>query len=92
MRTLLKKCHLVSPDREWFGAGLLLRNGWIEDVLPAGTDLPEADQVFDLAGQTVMPGFIDIHCHGRGGADFCDGTSAAFDTISRGKPDSWQPL
>jgi len=85
MRTLLKKCHLVSPEREWFGANLLLKNGRIEEVLSAGTALPDADQIYDLAGRTVMPGFIDIHCHGRDGADFCDGTPAAFDAIGRGK-------
>jgi len=31
----------------------------------------------------IMPGFIDIHIHGGGGADTMDATPAAFETISR---------
>ncbi len=33
----------------------------------------EYDQVIDAKGNYVSPGFIDIHCHGGGGADFADG-------------------
>ncbi|MFA6713870.1 MAG: N-acetylglucosamine-6-phosphate deacetylase [Victivallaceae bacterium] len=85
MLTLLKNCHLVSPELELRQASLLLQDAWIKDILPAGTPLPEADRTYDLAGEITVPGFIDIHCHGRGGADFCDGTPAAFNTIGRGK-------
>ncbi|MDD5597306.1 MAG: N-acetylglucosamine-6-phosphate deacetylase [Victivallaceae bacterium] len=85
MLTLLKNCHLISPELELYRAFLLLRDAWIKDILPAGAPLPEADRVYELAGQITVPGFIDIHCHGRGGADFCDGTPAAFNTIGRGK-------
>jgi len=31
----------------------------------------------------VVPGFVDIHTHGAMGADFCDGTSDAIDTMAR---------
>ena len=47
---------------------------------PAGQD-----GTIDAGGLIALPGFIDIHSHGRGGADFCDATDAAFDTIGRGK-------
>lgn len=33
----------------------------------------EYDKVIDANGNYVSPGFIDIHCHGGGGADFADG-------------------
>lgn len=33
----------------------------------------EYDQVIDAKGNYVSPGFIDLHCHGGGGADFADG-------------------
>jgi len=45
----------------------------------------ENDIVIDASGFFLLPGFVDIHSHGRGGADFCDLTDAAFDTIGRGK-------
>jgi len=31
----------------------------------------------------VVPGIVDIHTHGAMGADFCDGTSEAIDTIAK---------
>lgn len=37
----------------------------------------------DLAGNYLAPGFIDIHVHGGSGADFMDGTEAAFRTACR---------
>jgi N-acetylglucosamine-6-phosphate deacetylase len=87
MLTLLKNCHLASPDLELPGASILLRNERIEEIFPNGEALPKTDKTIDLSGKTVMPGFIDIHCHGRGGADFCDGTLEAFNVIGRGKLD-----
>lgn len=64
----------------------------------AGIGLTETDIAYDeriadftAAGETievpsgavVLPGFIDPHIHGAGGADAMDGTHAALDTISR---------
>lgn len=85
MKRLLTNARLVSPGVDLPGASLLIAGEEIAAVYPAGAALPAADEVHDLGGNLLMPGFIDIHCHGRGGADFCDGTPEAFDTIGRGK-------
>jgi len=82
---LLKNCHLVSPGVDLRNAALLLRYEYIENVYSSGSFLPDTEEVFDLGNRLVVPGFIDIHCHGRGGADFCDGTLDAFNIIGRGK-------
>lgn len=37
----------------------------------------------DLAGCTVMPGWIDIHIHGYGGADTCDADPNSIHEMSR---------
>lgn len=41
-------------------------------IVSIGTDMP-FDQDVDAEGNFVTAGFIDIHCHGGGGADFSDG-------------------
>lgn len=85
MYKLLKNCHLVSPGMELHNAALLLRDEFIEAVYNAGSPLPAAGEVFDTGNKIVAPGFIDIHCHGRDGADFCDGTLESFNIIGKGK-------
>ena len=40
------------------------------------------DAEIDAAGRYVSPGFVEIHTHGGGGADFLDGTVEAFRTAA----------
>lgn len=58
---------------------LYLEDGKIAAITPH--DMP-ADEVIDAHGVYVSPGFIDIHSHGGGDADFMDGTSEAFLTAA----------
>ncbi|HVS37169.1 MAG TPA: N-acetylglucosamine-6-phosphate deacetylase, partial [Gemmataceae bacterium] len=44
---------------------------------------PDAADVIDLHGAYLAPGFVDLHVHGGGGADFMDGTEVAFRTVCR---------
>jgi N-acetylglucosamine-6-phosphate deacetylase len=44
---------------------------------------PKPDEVRDLKGLFLLPGFVDLHVHGGGGADFMDLTSEAFRTVCR---------
>lgn len=86
MTQLFINAHLVSPGWEAENGGLLVEDGIIEAVfteMPAA--LPAADEVFDLEGGLLLPGFFDIHFHGCDGSDFCDGTEEAVRTIVRGK-------
>ena len=68
MPTLLVKnaSVLVTMDgqrRELRDAGLFANNGIIEQV-GATSELPAiADQMLDLAGQIVLPGFVNTHHH-----------------------------
>lgn len=63
----------VPPDRSdaWvlFDAGLVAAAG-------AGADRPAADDLVDGGGGCLVPGFVDIHGHGGGGASFDDGPDA----------------
>ncbi len=45
---------------------LLIRNGTIESLQPAGTvDLPKDTSLYDAAGHILFPSFIDAHTHLR---------------------------
>ena len=37
-------------------------------------------EIIDVKGGYILSGFIDIHVHGGGGADFMDGTPEAMET------------
>ena len=60
----------------------MIENGKILDVAQQDVDFPDA-QLIDAQGNFVSPGFIDIHIHGGGGADFMDGTVEAFLQIAQ---------
>ncbi|KKD07411.1 N-acetylglucosamine-6-phosphate deacetylase [Streptomyces sp. WM6386] len=69
------------------GATVVLPTGTVKDgrVIIDGTRIagsaPENAQVMDVRGHTLVPGFVDIHNHGGGGASFTSGTA---DDVVRG--------
>lgn len=75
----------------FYGGKILLKEGLCADkaVITADgiiQDIVAADAVdryanaerIDLNGNFLLPGFIDIHVHGGGGADFMDGSVSAM--------------
>ena len=76
----LTNATLVLPDRLLFGGALHVREGRI-DAVGRADDLQRWDgPTVDADGGYVAPGFVDMHVHGGGGADFMDGTPDAFRT------------
>jgi N-acetylglucosamine-6-phosphate deacetylase len=51
--------------------------GWLETrgqrIRECGTGPPPRQADVDLPEALVVPGFVDIHAHGGGGASYCDG-------------------
>lgn len=64
---------LLSADTVLTGRELL-RPGWIEvdgaTITATGSGAPPRPADRELGAATVVPGFIDTHVHGGGGADF----------------------
>lgn len=69
--------RLITPYRLIENGTVLIEDGVIVAVQEG--DIPfQAETVIDARGNYVSPGFIDLHVHGGGGADFMDGSVEAF--------------
>ena len=81
---LIRGAHVITPCKDLGIASIRIAEGRIAEV---GGDLvaKSGEESIDAGGRTLLPGFVDIHSHGRGGCDFCDATDKAFDIIGRGK-------
>ena len=73
----------VVTGGESFVGNVVLKDGVIDYVGTENPEVPADAEVIDAAGLYVSPGFIDIHTHGAGGADFMDGTVEAYLTAAR---------
>ena len=78
MRTLIKNANIVTPDKIVKG-GCAFSDGIIESI---GECELNSDNVIDACGGYVVPGFIDIHCHGGQNFDFMDATSEQMKKIA----------
>ena len=75
MMVKIKNARLVTETEVLYGQNLYFENGFITAV--GERDLPY-DAEIDAHGCLLSPGWIDIHSHGGGDADFMDGTVEAF--------------
>ena len=78
---LIKNATLVLPNGVFSNRSVLIRGEQIVDINYTKSPSNEAE-VIDLSGQYLMAGFIDIHAHGGGNADFMDATPEAFYKIA----------
>src|SRR5215204_6393210 len=76
-KLLLKNAKVVLPGRE-VDLDVLVEDGRISAI---GDSLDAADEV-DLAGTTLLPGFIDVHIHGAVGIDVMAATPAGLREVS----------
>lgn len=78
---ILKNAKMVLFNRMFQGdlriEGSSITN--IEENLIPNTK----EEVFDLQGKLVIPGFIDVHIHGADGADAMDGSVESLQKISK---------
>lgn len=68
---------IITPYRVVKGAELLIREGKIEEISEGRIDVDDVTEI-NAGGNFVAPGFIDIHVHGGGGADFMDNDVDAY--------------
>ncbi|KJF89336.1 N-acetylglucosamine-6-phosphate deacetylase [Photobacterium leiognathi] len=83
MRFALHPQRIFMPTGIAYNQYVIVNDGKIEAI----TETKPLDcDVTELEGQTLVPGFIDIHIHGRAGADVMDATPQALQTIADALP------
>lgn len=75
-KTLLKNCRIIGSDSISEPMDIGIDNGVISDI----GHFKEIDG-YDVKGNYVSAGFIDIHTHGGNGSDFMDASDEAFDNV-----------
>ncbi len=80
MITKIYNCRVITANEVLHDTNVYYDDGRILTLTPA---LLPFDKAIDAGGNYVSAGFVDIHTHGAGGADFLDGTADAFITAAR---------
>ena len=76
-KKVYKNGSLILRDSVAQGMAVLTHGGEIYAIVPENTPVSEDYRVVDLGGQYLAPGFVELHTHGAGGADFMDAGSRA---------------
>ena len=76
---IFKNGRLIFPNGVHDGLDLLVEDGLITAIRGQASAMGE--EIIDLQGNYLAPGFIDVHVHGAMGRDTMEGTADAFRTI-----------
>ena len=68
MKTLITNAKVVTADKVIENGSLAFENGYITAI---GV-VDNADVIIDAEGKYLVPGFVDMHCHGACGVVFND--------------------
>lgn len=77
---IFRNARCIFPDGIRDGLEIVVRNGKIENIRDR-TTAPDGDDVVDLKGNYLAPGFIDLHVHGAVGHDTMEASAEAFRLI-----------
>jgi len=76
-KTIIKNGKIITPYRNLGLGYVVIEGGKILEVGAGEIELSNAT-VIDAQGAYIAPGFIDLHTHGAGNADFMDATVEAY--------------
>ncbi|OUM98575.1 MAG: N-acetylglucosamine-6-phosphate deacetylase [Paenibacillaceae bacterium ZCTH02-B3] len=70
----IRNANVYLPDRVLAGGSVYVSGGRIARICGPEDGAPETadDDVWDAGGLHLVPGFVDLHVHGGGGADVMD--------------------
>ena len=79
LKYYLKAAKVFTEKKIENNTYILIDDGKIADITKTAND---SVPVLDLGELSILPGFLDLHIHGREGADIMDATPEAIETIS----------
>lgn len=76
---------MLLTDLRYVDGNYQIKNGCIhiENGVISSFSLCDEPDKISMDGLIALPGFIDIHTHGGSGADACDMTVEAYETLSK---------
>lgn len=83
MLILLRNANLILRDRIRYGYVVIENSRILHVGFGDGWPSMPYERIIDLDRTYLAPGFVELHSHGAGGADFMDGTPDAFETACR---------
>lgn len=83
VRRIFQNGPIVLPDGVLSEGAVLVEGREIKDVRSTPFGASEADEVIDLNGRFLAPGFIDLHLHGSMGIDLMVASESELAALSR---------
>ena len=77
---ILKNGLVFTENAEFVPADVELAGEAIVNLLLVKNS-SDMEEVLDVSGRYVTPGFVDIHIHGSKGSDFCDAGAEHIETM-----------
>ncbi|MBL1212054.1 MAG: N-acetylglucosamine-6-phosphate deacetylase [Ignavibacteriae bacterium] len=83
-QTVIKNCYLYSDSKKQKLSNILIEDGIIKSIDSTNENINDDRAVqIDAENKVVIPGLIDVHIQGAGGADILDNGEEALITISK---------
>ena len=79
MTLKIKNARIVTSGGVIEGGVCICENG---RIIYVGNEDRASDTVIDAKGSYLVPGFVDLHCHGGDGIEFMDADSEGFLSIA----------
>ncbi|AVN64036.1 N-acetylglucosamine-6-phosphate deacetylase [Mesoplasma florum] len=79
---ILKNAKIVLENKIIENGQILIQNGQIAEI-SENEIVNNNEEILDLKGNTILPGFIDCHVHGGYGVDFETGDANRFEIFSK---------
>lgn len=77
----IKNGKIMTPKGIIENGSILIKDGKIDAI--GKIDFNDETDVINVNGKWVLPGFVDIHCHGGKGSDVMDATIEDVETIAK---------